>query len=97
MESSEQQNAEGLRIELRHLAGGERHERDRREWARLGPQQRFLLRGEGWHQRIVQEMLLEACSSDLLPTETTLGAVFVFHVASSKSQVSVNSSQEGGW
>ena len=66
----------------------ERHERGRRERARLGPQQQSLLHWEGGHQHVLPEIQQTLCYK-LLQTEKRLGPVFIFDGTSPRSRHSV--------
>ena len=51
---------EGLSLDPRHPAGGDRRERDRRQGSALGPHQGSLRVGQPWPTLLVVELLMEA-------------------------------------
>ena len=51
---------EGLRLDPRYPAGGDRRERDRRQASALGPHQGSLRVGQPWPTLLVVELLVEA-------------------------------------
>ena len=89
VDTPERQNAERLGVKRRRLPGWERHERGRRERARLGPQQRSLLHWEGGHQHVLPEIQLQTLCCELL------GPVLISRLPYRKP--AANSSHEGGW
>ena len=97
VDPSEHLHAERLGVKLRHLGGWERHERRRRERARLGPQQSSLLRWQGGHQHVLSEVQLEALCCEHLPTETRLGPVLLFDGTSPWSQTFSQLFPRGRW